>query len=66
MASDKTTSELRGDVPRSIVDVLDAVSHARRKSRFELVVEILEAWRDQQMREVIAVTRVTMNGEERR
>jgi hypothetical protein len=51
--------ELRGDVPRALVDVLDAVSGHRRINRFALVLEILEGWADDKMREVTAICRVT-------
>jgi hypothetical protein len=51
--------ELRGDIPRTIIDVLDAVSAHRRIKRFDLVTEILTAWADDKMAEVTAVARVT-------
>lgn len=51
--------ELRGQAPRLIVDVLDAVSASRRISRWELVNEILEHYADDRMREATAVLRVT-------
>lgn len=51
--------ELRGDAPRPLVDVLDAVSGHRRISRWQLVSEILQAWADDKMREVTAICRVT-------
>jgi hypothetical protein len=51
--------ELRGDIPRTIIDVLDAVSAHRRIKRFELVTEILTQWADDKMAEVTAVARVT-------
>ena len=60
MASDRSDfPELRGDVPRALVDVLDAVSGHRRINRWQLVGEILQAWADDKMREVTAVYRVT-------
>ncbi len=58
MAADSNV-ELRGQLPRSLVDVLDAVSGHRRISRFDLVNEILQTWADDKMAEVIAVCRVT-------
>lgn len=66
MADTQNTVDIRGDCPRHIVDVIDAISLARRqKNRFELIVEILEDWYQQQMREVVAVQRVTMGNDER-
>lgn len=51
--------ELRGDCPRLTVDVLDAVSNARRISRTELVNEILGDWSKQQLTEASLLLRVT-------
>lgn len=65
MAADASV-ELRGQASRTVVDMLDAISGARRVSRWELITEILQQWHDQQMREVTAVMRVTMNSNEGR
>lgn len=51
--------ELRGECPRLTVDVLDAISNARRISRTELVNEILGEWARQQLHEASLVARVT-------
>ena len=54
-----TTAELRGDVPRSTLDVLDAVSIARGyPSRMALVNEILGNWADKVVHESSLVQRV--------
>lgn len=50
--------ELRGQAPRLIVDVLDAISLTRRITRWELVNEILTTWADDRMKEATAVMRV--------
>lgn len=50
--------ELRGDMPRRIIDVVDAVSVARRLSRNKLVQEILSAWVDEQLHVVQVIQRV--------
>ena len=50
--------ELRGQAARTIVDVLDAVSAARRLNRWELIVQILEGWCEQQQREAVSILRV--------
>lgn len=52
------TVELRGDCPREIVDVLDAVSMARNKTRTQLVNEILGAWAEKALHEAMLVCRV--------
>lgn len=48
MAVPETHVELRGPCPRDIVDVLDAISTARRMSRMQLVVEVLGRFTDEQ------------------
>ncbi len=59
MATDRDPYiELRGQAARTVVDVLDAVSSARRLNRWELIVHILEGWCEQQQREAIAILRV--------
>ena len=52
------STELRFKCPRLVVNVIDAVSLAQRKERFELVNEILTAWADDRMREATAVMRI--------
>ena len=42
------TVELRGPCPREIVDVLDAIAHARRTSRMQVVIDILGKYTDEQ------------------
>ena len=56
--------ELRGDCPRLTVDILDAVSNARRISRTELVNQILGEWAKQQLMESSLVQRVTRGNPE--
>lgn len=51
--------ELRGDIPRDVADVLDAVSQAKRIPRMELVNSILQGWADEKLHEAILVVRVT-------
>lgn len=51
--------ELRGDIPRDVADVLDAVSQARRVSRMELVTSVLQEWADAKLHEATLVVRVT-------
>lgn len=53
------TVELRGMCPRETVDVLDAISTARRMNRMELVNDILAAWCVDRMNEATLIHRVT-------
>jgi len=46
--------ELRGYAPRTLVDVLDAVSAHRRITRWDLITQILEHWADDKMAETTA------------
>lgn len=66
MADSDPFVELRGKAPRTVVGVLDAISSAQRKDRWELVNEILSGWADDRMREATAVLRVTGLGETER
>lgn len=50
--------ELRGECPRGIVDVLDAISMARDMTRTALVNEILGEWRDRVLHEHSFIARV--------
>lgn len=53
------TVDLRGECPREIVDVLDAVSIARGyQNRNTLVVEILRGWADKVLHENSVVSAV--------
>lgn len=54
-----TSVELRGECPRQTVDVLDAISAARRISRTELVNQVLGEWARQQLHEASLIHRVT-------
>lgn len=56
MAADQV--ELRGLCQRETIDILDAVSTARRISRIELVNEILSAWCVERVHEANVVYRV--------
>lgn len=56
--------ELRGECPRLTVDVLDAVSNARRINRTELVNQILGEWAQQQLLESSLIARVTRGNPE--
>lgn len=58
MANDSSV-ELRGQSPRLIADVLDAISARKRIGRWELVLEILGEWADERVKDAIAIQRVT-------
>lgn len=51
--------ELRGMVSREITDVLDAVSMAHRRSRMNLVEEILSDWVAKRLHEASFINSVT-------
>jgi len=53
------TAELRMQVPRKLLEVFDAVSIARGKERFELVIEELSKSADRWVHEATLIQRVT-------
>ena len=53
------TVELRGMLPREVIDVIDAVSSAKRMTRIELVHRILADWAGRKHHEAMLVHRVT-------
>ncbi len=59
MADPNQLVELRGMSPRETIDVLDAVSAARRISRNELVNEVLGEWARHKIHEAQAICSVT-------
>lgn len=54
-----TQVELRGMLPREVIDVIDAVSTAKRMTRIELVHRILADWAGRKHHEAMLVHRVT-------
>jgi len=50
--------ELRGDIEREIVDVLDAVAMSTGISRIDLAEQILKEWADKKIHEATLVVRV--------
>lgn len=54
-----TKVELRGEIPREVVDVLDAVAQARRVSRMEIVSIVLSQWAQERALEATLIQRVT-------
>lgn len=65
MADTENSVELRCETPKSVIDVIDAVSLARRMKRHELVNEILHEYAEAKTREATAILRVTMQRSER-
>jgi hypothetical protein len=57
-ATNDDRDELRGQTPRTILGVLDAVSAVRRMSRIQLVNEVLAEWAERAQAEAIAIERV--------
>lgn len=58
MASPNDSAELRTDCPKSVIDILDAVSLAQRLTRGQLVVRVLSEWADQRHREASLIARL--------
>lgn len=52
------SAELRVQVPRRFVDMLDAVSLARGCHRTELLIEVLDQWHRSRVREATLIQRV--------
>lgn len=61
MPSSDDTAEIRGQFPRHLVDMLDAVSLAQNRDRKDLLTQILIEYYAQRMREHLAVERVLKN-----
>lgn len=59
MATDADTIELRGEIPKNVMAMLDAVSAAKRVSRMSLVRRILNDWAVKTYHEAMIVERVT-------
>ena len=59
MAHPDESIELRMQTPRLVVDILDAVSQARRISRTELANRVLDKWARAVLHEMSVVERVT-------
>lgn len=51
--------ELREEIPRDLVDVIDAVSAARGTSRRQMVIDVLHAWASERVHEATVIMRVT-------
>lgn len=58
MASPNDSAELRTDCPKSVIDILDAVSLAQRLTRGQLVVRVLSEWADQRHREASLIAKL--------
>jgi protein involved in temperature-dependent protein secretion len=59
--NDETPVELRGDTPRWIIDILDAVAMARggKTSRMDILNEVAAEWASRRLHEANLVLRVT-------
>lgn len=53
--------ELRGLVPRYVVDVVDAVAIYRGVDRIEVVRLVLKEWADQKLKEAKLIARMAGN-----
>lgn len=56
---DPSLVELRGDVSREVIDVIDAVAKAKRRSRMEIVELVLREWADAKRHESTLVLRLS-------
>jgi hypothetical protein len=59
MPVDDDSVELRGDVPKNVMAMVDAISNAKRISRMTLVRKILNDWAVKTYHEAMIVERVT-------
>ena len=50
--------EIRGQLPRRVINVIDAVAINQRIDRFSALRNILTAWADEKVREATLITRV--------
>ena len=57
----RETAELRAQLPRFIIDVLDGQCAASGECRTKLVADILGEWANQRHREAILIIRVAGN-----
>jgi hypothetical protein len=55
----KDTVELRGDIPRELADVLDAVSIAEGRSRVQQVIVVISEWAERQRRIATVLHQIT-------
>lgn len=53
------TVELRGPCPKDVIDVIDAVAHAKRLDRTSMVNRILSDWAKEKLHECQCIQRVT-------
>ena len=51
--------ELRGLVSREVIEVIDAISIARKKTRIDVVIEVLEAFVAERVHESSLIQRIT-------
>jgi len=51
--------ELREEIPRDLIDVIDAVSAARGVSRRQVVMDVLHVWASDRVHEATVIMRVT-------
>lgn len=58
MAADDGLVELRGEVPRDLIDVIDAVAAAERTNRMSVLRSVLREWADREVHRSTLVLRV--------
>lgn len=57
----RDTVELRGEIPRDLADVVDAVSIAEGRSRVQQVIVVISEWAERQRRIANVLHAVTRN-----
>jgi hypothetical protein len=50
--------ELRGDLPRDLVDVIDAVAISEGSSRIDVVADVLAAWAAREVHRASLISRI--------
>lgn len=58
MAADDGLVELRGEIPRELIDVIDAVASAERSNRMTVLRSILREWADREVHRSTLILRV--------
>lgn len=64
-ANPRDTVELRGEIPRDLADVIDAVSIAEDRSRIQQVIAVLGEWAARQRRIATVMHRLSQGNPQR-
>ena len=58
MLDGQSLVELRGDIPRELIDVIDAVAMAEKSNRMTVVRKILGEWVEEQVHRSTLILRI--------